>query len=154
MNEFKEYQEARENNREVCETDLEAWIQEELEKADRLIDSTAELLAEDSLLTKKEIIERNRREIQEKFGITPGDFGEIPKSRKEYRLSFGAGALIDSTIEVKKNQAVRAAADGNKIAMDNRLKDIAELEKKKAKDAAEKKAAEEREKAAKKALKK
>lgn len=130
MNEFREFQEAKEQKSEGLEERLEARTQELLEKADALIESSAELLAEDSLLTKEEIIERNRQEVMEKYHLSEEDFEPLSSDAKSYSPSFGAGTKYDSDIYYKTRELQRDMAAGRKEATKNDLNEIKELEKK------------------------
>lgn len=130
MNEFREFQEAKEQKSEGLEERLEARTQELLEKADALIESSAELLAEDSLLTKEEIIERNRQEVMEKYHLSEEDFEPLSSDAKSYSPSFGAWTKYDSDIYYKTRELQRDMAAGRKEATKNDLNEIKELEKK------------------------
>lgn len=98
MNEFKEFQEIQEQNSENLEARLEEQSQELLKKADALIESSAELLAEDSPLTKEEIIERVQEESLKELGkgYSKEDFAPVGSSSEVYSPSFGSWSKYDS----------------------------------------------------------
>lgn len=157
MNEFREFQEAQEQNKENQDAELDAALKNMITKADALIDSTAEMLAKDSDMTKEKILEKVQKEALAELG--PGyskeDLAPLGDDSKAYTPSFGSNENYkwtkhDSTIKCTANEMVRAAESGNKIAVDNRKKEIEALnDKRKAdleKKEAEKKAARMKEK--------
>ena len=149
MNEFKEFQEIQERNNESLEARLEAESQELLKKADALIESSAELLAEGSSMTKEEIIERVQEESLKELGAgySKEDFASIGTETKAYTPSFGRWSKYDSDIDYEISEVMRDVKAGRKIAVENGLNEIGDLqakrveaEIKKAEKAAEEKA--------------
>lgn len=136
MREFKEFQETKEQNKENLEARLEERTQELLNKADALIESSAELLAEDSVLTKEEIIERVQEDTLKELGegYTKEDLGPAGTDAKAYTPSFGAWSTYDSDITYKMSELTRDAKNGHREAVKNDLKEIKELEKKRERD--------------------